>query len=276
MRQMRYFLLTFLGLISLIMTGTMMVSCIDDAMTTSSSDVLTFSRDTVDFDTVFTDVGTPTARLIVSNRAKKGINISSIKFRNTDTWFRFNVDGVSGTEFHDVDIRGRDSIYVFIECFIPETQDASPGLVEDELEFITNGVTQTVRVEAYGQNVTRLRNVRLSSDTRFTADRPYVIFDSLTVEKGVRLTIDPGVQMLFHDGASLVVEGSIEALGEAGKMIAMRGDRIDNVLPDVPYDILTGQWEGVRIAPESFDNRMEYVDMHTTLWIPAAICRAPN
>ena len=53
MRQMRYFLLTFLGLISLIMTGTMMVSCIDDAMTTSSSDVLTFSRDTVDFDTVF-------------------------------------------------------------------------------------------------------------------------------------------------------------------------------------------------------------------------------
>ena len=265
MRQMRYFLLTFLGLISLIMTGTMMVSCIDDAMTTSSSDVLTFSRDTVDFDTVFTDVGTPTARLIVSNRAKKGINISSIKFRNTDTWFRFNVDGVSGTEFHDVDIRGRDSIYVFIECFIPETQDASPGLVEDELEFITNGVTQTVRVEAYGQNVTRLRNVRLSSDTRFTADRPYVIFDSLTVEKGVRLTIDPGVQMLFHDGASLVVEGSIEALGEAGKMIAMRGDRIDNVLPDVPYDILTGQWEGVRIAPESFDNRMEYVDMRSTV-----------
>ncbi len=265
MRQMRYFLLTFLGLISLIMTGTMMVSCIDDAMTTSSSDVLTFSRDTVDFDTVFTDVGTPTARLIVSNRAKKGINISSIKFRNPDTRFRFNVDGVSGTEFHDVDIRGRDSIYVFIECFIPETQGASPGLVEDELEFITNGVTQTVRVEAYGQNVTRLRNVRLSSDTRFTADRPYVIFDSLTVEKGVRLTIDPGVQMLFHDGASLVVEGSIEALGEAGKMIAMRGDRIDNVLPDVPYDILTGQWEGVRIAPESFDNRMEYVDMRSTV-----------
>ena len=79
MRQMRYFLLTFLGLISLIMTGTMMVSCIDDAMTTSSSDVLTFSRDTVDFDTVFTDVGTPTARLIVSNRAKKGIKFDKVQ-----------------------------------------------------------------------------------------------------------------------------------------------------------------------------------------------------
>lgn len=265
MRQMRYFLLTLAGLISLIMACTGMVSCIDDAMTTSSSDVLSFSRDTVDFDTVFTDLGTPTARLIVFNRASKGLEISSIKFKDPDTRFRFNVDGVSGVEFHDVEIRGRDSIYVFIECFIPETQGASPGLVADDLEFVTNGVTQTVRVEAYGQNVTRLRNVRLTADTRLTADRPYVVFDSLTVGKGVTLTVDPGAQLLFHDGASLVVEGRLEAVGRPGKMIDMRGDRLDNVLPDVKYDILPGQWKGVRIAAGSHGNRIEYVDMRSTL-----------
>ena len=265
MRQMRYFLLTLAGLISLIMACTGMVSCIDDAMTTSSSDVLSFSRDTVDFDTVFTDLGTPTARLIVFNRASKGLEISSIKFKDPDTRFRFNVDGVSGVEFHDVEIRGRDSIYVFIECFIPETQGASPGLVADDLEFVTNGVTQTVRVEAYGQNVTRLRNVRLIADTRLTADRPYVVFDSLTVCKGVTLTVDPGAQLLFHDGASLVVEGRLEAVGRPGKMIDMRGDRLDNVLPDVKYDILPGQWKGVRIAAGSHGNRIEYVDMRSTL-----------
>ncbi len=265
MRQMRYFLLTLAGLISLIMACTGMVSCIDDAMTTSSSDVLSFSRDTVDFDTVFTDLGTPTARLIVFNRASKGLEISSIKFKDPDTRFRFNVDGVSGVEFHDVEIRGRDSIYVFIECFIPETQDASPGLVADDLEFVTNGVTQTVRVEAYGQNVTRLRNVRLTADTRLTTDRPYVVFDSLTVGKGVTLTVDPGAQLLFHDGASLVVEGRLEAVGRPGKMIDMRGDRLDNVLPDVKYDILPGQWKGVRIAAGSHGNRIEYVDMRSTL-----------
>ena len=265
MRQMRYFLLTLAGLLSLIMACTGMVSCIDDAMTTSSSDVLSFSRDTVDFDTVFTDLGTPTARLIVFNRASKGLEISSIKFKDPDTRFRFNVDGVSGVEFHDVEIRGRDSIYVFIECFMPETQGASPGLVADDLEFVTNGVTQTVRVEAYGQNVTRLRNVRLTADTRLTADRPYVVFDSLTVCKGVTLTVDPGAQLLFHDGASLVVEGRLEAVGRPGKMIDMRGDRLDNVLPDVKYDILPGQWKGVRIAAGSHGNRIEYVDMRSTL-----------
>lgn len=262
---MRYTLLTLVGLIGLISTTFLMSSCIDDSMTTSSSALLTFSRDTVNFDTVFTDLGTPTARLIVCNRNKKGVNISSIKFKNPETCFSLNVDGVSGSDFHDVEIRGKDSVFLFVECFIPETQGASPGLVEDELEFVTNGVTQSVRVEAYGQNVTRLRNVRLSSDTRLTAERPYVVFDSLTVERGVTLTVDPGAQVLFHDGASLVVDGRLEAVGEPNRMIAFRGDRLDDVLPDVGYDIMAGQWKGIRIGAGSFDNRMEYVDMRSTV-----------
>lgn len=256
---MRYTILTLIVLFSLIT-----VSCIEDGFTDSPTDVLTFSRDTVNFDTVFTDQGTPTARLVVHNKAKKSINISSIRFRNPQTRFAMNVDGVSGRDFSDVEIRGRDSIYVFIECYIPETQGTSPGLVEDELEFITNGVEQTVRVEAYGQNVTRLRNVRLDADTRLTAEQPYVIFDSLTVSPGATLRIEPGAQLLFHDGASLVVEGCLDARGSAEKKIQMRGDRLDDVLPDVGYDILAGQWKGVRIDAESFDNRMEYVDMRST------------
>ncbi len=260
MKTMRHLLLTIVGLVSLTM-----VSCISDGISTSSSDILTFSRDTVNFDTVFTDLGTPTARLIVSNRAKKGINISSIRFRRPDTEFSLNVDGVSGRDFSDVEIRGNDSIYIFIECFIKETQGNSAGLVEDDLEFVTNGVTQTVRVEAYGQNVTRLRAHVLDSDTRLTADRPYVVFDSLVVGRGATLTIDPGAQVLFHDGARLTVHGRLEAVGEPGKMIDLRGDRLDNVLPDVKYDIMAGQWHGVEISRESFGNRLEYVDMRSTV-----------
>ena len=261
MKTMRYFILTFIGVLSLILT-----SCIEDGFTTSPTDVLSFSRDTVDFDTVFTDVGTPTARLIVRNRASKGVKISSIRFRNPETAFRMNVDGMSGYDFSDVEIRAKDSIYVFIECFIPETTDPAVGLVEDDLEFITNGVTQTVRVEAYGQNVTRLRNMRVTEDMTFSADRPYVVFDSLTVAPGVTLNLEPGVQMLFHDGASMVVEGTLKAMGTPEAKIAMRGDRLDNVLPDVGYDILAGQWQGIRIAPESYDNRLECVDMRSTVY----------
>ncbi|MDE6339265.1 MAG: hypothetical protein K2K97_05705 [Muribaculaceae bacterium] len=239
-------------------------SCISDAVSTSSSDTLTFSRDTVNFDTVFTDLGTPTARLVVANRAKKGIVISSISLKNPDSYFSINVDGVSGKNFHDVEIWREDSIFMFIECLIPPTAANEPYRVEDELIFVTNGVTQKVVLEAYGQNVTRLRAVRITTDTRLTAERPYVIFDSLVVDKGATLNVDPDVRLLFHDGAELIVHGKIEAVGEPGKLIQMRGDRLDNVLPNVSYDILAGQWKGIRISRESFENRLEYVDMRST------------
>lgn len=265
MKHSHFTALSVIGLFFTIIAGTCLSSCISDEMTTSSNDTLSFSRDTVNFDTVFTDLGTPTARLVVRNRAKKGLNISSIRFKKADTNFAMNVDGMSGKDFKDIEIRGKDSIFMFIECFIPETQGKSPGLVEDEIEFVTNGVTQTVRVEAYGQNVTRLRNVRVSSDMTLTAEQPYVVFDSLTVEPSATLHIEPGAQVLFHDGASLVVEGRIDAKGEPDKMIALRGDRLDNVLPDVEYDIMAGQWKGIRIAAGSFDNRLDFVDMRSTV-----------
>lgn len=257
---MRALFFAFLALISVVIIQ----SCISDDFETSSNVRLEFSRDTVNFDTVFTDLGTPTARLKVFNREKKSVNISSIKFVNSDTYFSLNVDGVSGKDFHDVEIRGGDSIFIFIECYIPETLGDKPFRIEDKLQFLTNGSTQDVVVEAYGQNVTRLKNLKVTSDMTLTDNRPYVIFDSLKIEKGATLTIRPGAQLLFHDKASMVVEGKLLALGEAGKMIDMRGDRIDNVLPDVGYDILAGQWKGIRIDAESFGNEMRYVNMRST------------
>lgn len=250
------------GLLILLMQS--MAGCISDDFTTSPSDILTFSADTVSFDTVFTDLGTPTARLKVYNKAKKAVNISSIRFASDDSNFSMNVDGQSGTSFSDVEIRGGDSIFVFIECFIPEAPDNTPQLVEDRLQFVTNGVTQNVLVEAWGQNVTRLRGVTVTDEMVLTDEIPYVVFDSLTVAPGALLRIEPGANVLFHDGAKLTVNGRIEAVGAPGRMINLRGDRLDNVLPDVSYDILAGQWDGVRIGAESFENRMEYVDMRST------------
>lgn len=254
--------LLYIFLFSLIAAAA--VSCISDDFNNSPGLRLKFSTDTVNFDTVFTDLGTPTARLKVFNPDKKSVNISSIRFKNPDSPFSMNVDGVSGYDFSNVEIRGGDSIFIFIECYLPENSDPRPFRVGDDLLFLLNGNEQKVRVEAWGQNVIRLRNAVVDQDMTLSADRPYIIFDSLTVSPGATLSIQPGANILFHDKAKLVVEGKLLAIGEPGKMIQMRGDRLDNVLPDVGYDILSGQWKGIRFAPSSFDNRMEYVDMRST------------
>lgn len=259
MYMMRYLILTFVALFGLIVS-----SCINDDFTDSPSARLSFSTDTLSFGTVFTDLGTPTARLLVINRNKKGVNISSIRFRDPSTPFTLNVDGQSGRDFRDVEIRGEDSIYVFIECYISADSEIEPRKVSDCLEFVCNGNLQEVEVEAWAQNVRRLRGVRLEEDTHLTPELPYVVFDSLSVEQGAVLRIDPGVKLLFHDKARLSVRGRLEAYGTPDKPVELRGDRIDEVLPGIEYDIMAGQWEGVRIWPESFGNRLEGVNMRST------------
>lgn len=240
-------------------------SCISDDITDSPSATLTFSTDTVSFGTIFTDLNTPTARLLVYNRNKKGVNISSIRFRNPDTPFRLNVDGVSGYSFQDVEIRGNDSIYIFMECFIDADNSFEPYRVADQLEFITNGVTQDVEVEAMAWNVERLRGLAVNQDLTLTAERPYIVFDTITVESGATLTIDPGAWLLFHDKAAINVEGTLIATGLPDKFIRMSGDRLDDILPDVAYDQLAGQWGGINIKEGSFGNRLEYVNMRSTV-----------
>ncbi len=239
--------------------------CISDDFTDSPSDLLSFSTDTLRFDTVFTDLGTPTARLKVYNKASKSINISSIRMRSDDGTFSINVDGVSGKTFENVEIRAKDSIFVFVECLIDANSDARPFRVEGMLDFLTNGVTQTVTLEAYGQNVRRLRGLTLTSDVTFDDEMPYVVFDTLRVAEGATLTLLPGTKLLFHDKGTLQVDGCLIARGEQGKMVQLRGDRLDNVLPDAGYEILAGQWQGVRFAPQSFGNHMEFVEMQSTV-----------
>ncbi len=242
-----------------------MAGCISDDVTYSSDAKLSFSCDTLSFDTVFTDIGTPTARLLVFNRNKKAVNISSISVRDDEGIFSINVDGVSGKTFQDVEIRANDSIYVFVECFLDENSDTKPFLVEGQLDFTTNGNLQTVTLEAYGQNVNRLRSVTIDADVTFADQRPYVVFDTLRVAEGATLTLSPGTRLYFHDKGMLQVDGCLKALGAEGKMIQMRGDRMGNVLTDTGYEILSGQWQGIRFDAGSFGNRMEYVEMQSTV-----------
>ena len=246
-----------LTLVCLVMT----TGCIEDGF--STTDVLDFSTDTVAFDTVITLQGSATKQMVVYNRGKKQLRISSIKVAggNPRGHFYLNVDGLRGDEFHDVEVRGGDSIYVFVESYIDEMEADAPTLVKDNIEFVTNGVTQRVALTAWGQDVVRLTGDTLRRSQHFTAAKPYLIYDTVFVPQGVTLTLDPGARLLFHDKGALRVYGTLQAVGTADAPITLRGDRLDHVVGDIPFDIMSGQWGGLILGPNSYGNRLHYVEM---------------
>ena len=254
---MRAITFTFIALS--ILAGSLLTSCIDDDFTTNPSHVLAFSTDTVAFDTVFTTIGSSTRSFRVYNPNKKSLNISSIKLADAErSGFHINVDGMSGDQFTDVEIRGKDSIFVFVEANIDPTNQDNPIFIVDSIVFLTNGVQQDVQLTAYGQDVIIKRGETFTTDTRLTADRPYLIYDSLVVAPGATLQIDPGARVHFHNRASLLVQGRLQAEGTQEAPIQIRGDRLDRLFADLPYDNLGGQWDGIRFYPESFGNTISY------------------
>ena len=98
------------------------VACSDDeSFTTSRGNLLTFGVDTVKMDTVFSNVGSRTYSFWVFNHGDEGIRIGTVRLRNgNQTGFRVNVDGTYldntlGSVANDFEVRGGDSICVFVE-----------------------------------------------------------------------------------------------------------------------------------------------------------------
>ena len=247
----------------MVLVATVFTSCIEDGFTTSSSDVLTFSKDTIAFDTVITLQGTATKQMAVYNHSNKQINISSIKVAGLSTkgHFHLNVDGIRGDEFQNVEIRGNDSIFVFVEAYLDEMEKDEPTLLEDRLEFVTNGVSQSVLLTAWGQDVVRIMGDTISSNTRFTADKPYLIYDTMFVAQNTTLTLDPGTTLLFHDKAAMRCAGRMLANGTAEAPVTFRGDRLDRVVGEISFDIMSGQWGGIIFTPPTMGNVLNHVIM---------------
>lgn len=238
-------------------------SCIEDGFTTSPSDVLAFNCDTLAFDTVITLQGTATKQMVVYNRSKKQINISSIKVAGLTNKGRFhlNVDGIRGDEFHNVEIRGNDSIYIFVEAYLDEMGSDEPTLLEDRLEFETNGKPQYVLLTAWGQDVVRMSGDTIASNTRLTGNKPYLIYDTVFVAPGVTLTLDAGTTLLFHDKAAMRCAGRMLANGTAEEPVTFRGDRLDRIVGETSFDIMSGQWGGIIFTPPTTGNVLKHVIM---------------
>ena len=255
--------LSYLIFLAMALVG--LSGCIEDGYSSSPSDQPSFSVDTLHMGVIFTDEPSTTHRFTVYNRASKSINISRIGLSGDNAQlFRLNVDGFSGRTFSDVEIRANDSIYIFVETTLPSNGLTVPLEVTSSLDFTTNGLTRSVTLAATGRDVERINALTINENTTLRAGRPYRVTDSLVVAPGVALTLEPGVEMLFHDKAHLTVHGSLQSLGTLDRPVVLTGDRTGNVASDIPFDLMSRQWDGVYFTPSSRANRMEHTLIKNT------------
>ncbi|MDE6361199.1 MAG: hypothetical protein K2L39_08265 [Muribaculaceae bacterium] len=255
MKRLKIFISLLAGLLGF---QAILTSCIEDGVSTSASDQPAFSTDTVRMGSLLTLGPSPTNRFIVYNRHGKVMNISDIAFRDDDAGqFRINVDGMSGRRFSNVEIRPNDSIFVFVEATLAENGKNLPVEVLAHIDFRVNGVTSSMPVKAYGQDVTRLSgDTRFSGTASLSPDRPYLVNDSIVVEEGATLTLPAGTRLMMHDRAEIIVHGTLLVNGTVENPVEITGDRSGFVAASIPYEVMSGQWGGIRFSPTSSANEI--------------------
>jgi len=228
-----------------------------DVVSNDTSLKLSFSNDSVIFDTVFTTLGSATHRLMVYNTSDSRITISNITLgQGSNSVFRINVDGESGSQFKDLEINGGDSLYIFLRVTIDPNNQNNPLIVEDNIHFLTNTNEQSVKLVAWGQDAhyiladtytTGFPPYKIVADSlqtiTWTSEKPYVIYGYAVINSYGKLIIEEGTHVYFHKDAGLwaYADGILEAGGDKpDNLVVFQGDRLEEFYTDVP-----GQWDRI-------------------------------
>ena len=253
-------------LFTLLILSVFVAACSDDADFSSDAGLhLHFSSDTITFDTLFTETSSSTASFLVYNRNGSSLRISTVKLGGGDVSpFRVNVDGQYGDNISDVEVRKGDSIFVFVDVNLDKNNSDTPFLVRDSLVFtLESGVQQNVQLLACGRDAVVLRSPVFNGDTALN-DCAYIIYDSLTVAEGAKLTLPAGCELYFHSKAWMKINGTLLARGTKERPVLFRGDRTDNLFDYLPYDRVPGQWGGIYFAATSNGNVLDWCDIHSS------------
>lgn len=239
----------------------LIMGCNDiDNYSVSPNHRLSFSMDTLSFDTVFSTVGSTTNYFMIYNRNEEALKIERIMLAGGgESGFRINVDGRKGDSFSDIPIWKEDSLYVAVEITVNPNEENQPFLICDSVVFLTNGVMQAVRLEAYGQNIKILnKETRFTKDTTLNAERPYLVSDTITIPQGITLSIDQGAAFHMNVDAVWRIKGTLKTNGKMQNPVEFRAVRLDHYTSLIPYDRIPAQWDGIRFDSSSFGNELNY------------------
>ncbi len=242
---------------------------------------LSFSTDTVHFDTIFTTLSSLTLNFKVYNRNDKAINISNIRLESGDSsFYRININGFAQNSLDNEVINANDSIYIFVEVTIDPNNQDSPLAVEDNIVFSSNGNEQKVLLLAYGQDAViyypqyfptnGLPPYSIIGDdgngncsgVTWTNEKPILIFGYAVVDEGCSLTIEAGTEVYFHAFAGLWVyeDAKLSVLGTPDAVVTFQGDRFEEIYQNEP-----GQWDRIWINKSDQDHIIQNVVIKNAL-----------
>ncbi|QKG58555.1 hypothetical protein GKZ68_19135 [Hymenobacter sp. BRD128] len=247
---------------------------------------LAFSADTVKFDTVFTTLRTVTKRLWVYNRHPKAVNVDLISLDNPATSpYTLLINGDLKQTASGVYIRGNDSLLILVRAQLKDNGQngaAKALVVQENLNFRTNGQDQHVLLRSFGQNIYlhdgTAKPLELPCGTIWTKDRPHVLYGNLVVPPNCTLRIRPGTRIYAHAGAALIVRGTLLVNDPSDyqpgtkdtdtvkatnpNIVRFAGDRSG----EAQYATAPGQWTGILFDATSHGNVIRYAQIQNAAY----------
>ncbi len=225
----------------------------EEIITGNEGATLSFSQDTVLFDTLFTDRQSISRFLQIYNPGSRAVQTNIRLSGGNDSPYTIYVNGEKGTNFNEVLLRGQDSLLILVEAFIDPQDENLPFLVEDSLLFTTNGNAQNVKLLSWGQDAYHIKTWLIRQDTVLSPGRPYVITDSIWVQENAKLDIPAGTSLYFEKGGSLWVDGTLEVKGSVEEPVLFTYVRQDGA-----YANGLGQWQGIFLSEKSSAHQVDY------------------
>lgn len=214
--------------------------------------VVTFSSDTLFFDTVFTSMGSTTMEVRAKNLTDRPLLIEKIWLAGgKSSPFRININGSPLSELSNITVAAGDSIFLFVDVEIDPSGNDQPVFVVDSIMFLSGDYSSRIILEAWGQDIIIIRDDTIGSTT-WGGGRPYVIYGSVLVDTLATLTVTEGARLFFHNKASMKVAGSIVINGSDEHQVIIGSDRTSDDYEDIP-----GQWKGITFYSCSTTNRIK-------------------
>jgi hypothetical protein len=238
------------------LTALFILSCRKDSFITSKDAIVSFSSDTLFFDTVFTTAGSITESVKIINGNNQKLHLASVKLMGgASSFFHINIDGSPGPELDNLDLEAGDSIYVFVAVQIAPGAATLPFIIQDSILVSFNGNKEYIQLQAWGQNAHFLRNQVITGSTLWDKTLPYVILGGLQVDTNATLTIPAGCRVYLHADAPLLVDGSLQVVGDKydSTKVYFQSDRLDD-----PYSEFPGSWPGIYFRTTSSDNVLQF------------------